>query len=419
MSKKGMYTEYNDFIVANSHLGVRPLARAIAKEFGLEEGEYSESGLNKHIGRVFKAYDIDATEAKKEPSLIDQMAEKHGLSPADFAGGWVSDYVGDAKVSMRMGSLAQAKAGISEDNIEEVVDRVLSAYNPISIPKKDIVGENALKVVLSDIHVGLEPNPEDNGLFTYEYNAEIFNKNLDNVFENVMNEYKNHGTFELFILDDLGDGLDGWDGYTTRGGHKLDQNMSNLEAFETYVDGKYSLMRRIIESGVAKKYMVRSVTNCNHSGDFGAIANKTVEKMLSIGTEDKVEFILLERFMEHFVWGDHCFILTHGKDKKHMKRGLPVVLNDKTINFLNSYIEHYNIDSKHIHVEKGDLHQVGYQRAKKFDYRNYMSFAPASAWQQHNFGDSYSGYSLQIVPKRGANIKHVDVYFDMKKTFSK
>ena len=138
--------------------------------------------------------------------------------------------------------------------------------------------------------------------------------------------------------------------------------------------------------------------------------------MIECSGAKNVEFALLEKFMEHFVWGDHCFILTHGKDNKHMKRGLPLVLNDRTINFVNDYIDHYNIRSKYVHVEKGDLHQVGYQRTRKFDYRNYMTFAPPSAWVQHNFGDSYSGYSVQIVPKYSNTIKHSDIFFEMKKT---
>ena len=420
MKRRGIYDVYNDFIVENSSLGVRPLCRAIAKEFNLTEEDYSESGLNKHIRKVFREADMESAEVTEEKSILEKLAEKHGIKASEVKSGWVADTIEGVKISARVAANSSVKSeGLTDTTISGVVDRVLSNYEPIKVPNKDSRGSNALKVILSDIHVGLEPNPEGNGLFTYEYNAEIFNKNLDNVFNNVMSEYNSHGTFEMFVLDDLGDGLDGWDGFTTRGGHKLDQNMGNLEAFETYVDGKYSLMRRIIEAGVAKKYMVRSVTNCNHSGDFGAIANKTVEKMLTIGTNQKVEFVLLERFMEHFTWGDHCFIITHGKDKKHMNRGLPVVLNDRSINFINDYIEHYEIDSKYIHLEKGDLHQVGYQRAKKFDYRNYMSFSAPSNWQQHNFGDSYSGYSMQIVPKYGANIKHMDIYFDMKKQFSK
>ena len=136
-------------------------------------------------------------------------------------------------------------------------------------------------------------------------------------------------------------------------------------------------------------------------------------------SKDVVEVDILSRFLEHRTYGKHCFILTHGKDKNQMNRGLPVILNDKAMRLLNDYIDHYEIDSNYIHVEKGDLHQIGYQKTKKFDYRNFMSFAPPSSWIQHNFGDSYSGYSIQVIPKFDNEISHTDYFLDYKKVNKK
>jgi hypothetical protein len=124
---------------------------------------------------------------------------------------------------------------------------------------------------------------------------------------------------------------------------------------------------------------------------------------------------VLERFIEHRSWGNHTWLLCHGKDAKFQFKGLPLILNDKTINFINEYIKFYNIDGKYIHFEKGDLHQLGYQKTTNFDYRNYMSFAPPSAWQQHNFGDAYAGYSIQVIPKYSNQISHTDYFLDYRK----
>ena len=124
---------------------------------------------------------------------------------------------------------------------------------------------------------------------------------------------------------------------------------------------------------------------------------------------------MLERFIEHRSWGNHTWLLCHGKDAKFQFKGLPLILNDKTINFINEYIKFYNIDGKYIHFEKGDLHQLGYQKTTNFDYRNYMSFAPPSAWQQHNFGDAYAGYSIQVIPKYSNQISHTDYFLDYRK----
>lgn len=286
-------------------------------------------------------------------------------------------------------------------------------FKPAKAPKDN---PKAIKATLSDMHVGLNSNPNNKSLFGYEYNAEIFNENIDKVINSIIKEYENNGTFDLLLFDDLGDGLDGYNGLTTRGGHALEQNMSNEEAFKTYVEGKLRLIETVIDMGVAEKYHVRSVTDCNHSGSFGAIANMAIKMVLDrVYEKDIVEFTILEKFMEHFEYGVHTFILTHGKDKQYMFKGLPYTLNDKAIAIINEYIDHYGINTKYIHLEKGDLHRIGYDRTKKFDYRNFMSFAPPSAWVQANFGDGYSGYSIQIVPKYNGEIQHTDYYLELRK----
>jgi hypothetical protein len=307
----------------------------------------------------------------------------------------------------------------SEVDYVQAIGAVLENYTYEKkkfVRTKDTNNPKAIKATLSDMHVGLNPNPNNKSLFGYEYNAEIFNENIDKVINSIVKEYENNGVFDLLLFDDLGDGLDGYNGLTTRGGHGLEQNMSNEEAFKTYIEGKLRLIETVIDMGVANKYHIRNVSDCNHSGSFGAIANMAIKMILErVYEKGAVEFTILERFMEHFVYGEHTFILTHGKDSKYMFKGLPYTLNDKTISFINEYIEHYGINTKYIHLEKGDLHRIGYDRTKKFDYRNFMSFAPPSAWVQGNFGDGYSGYSIQIVPKYNGEIQHTDYYIDLRK----
>lgn len=304
-------------------------------------------------------------------------------------------------------------------SILSAVSDIVANYNPEkiqSIQKVKIDSPVAIKATVSDMHVGLEPNPGGTSLFAYEYNETIFKQNLNKVFNSICKEYDNHGRFDLLVIDDLGDGLDGWSGHTTRGGHPLDQNMSNEEMFRVFVEGKLALIENCIRAGIANEVIVRNVANDNHAGSFASIANMTIQMLLDRTYSKKdVKFYILNRFMEHFHYGDHTFILTHGKDAKHMFKGLPYNLNDKAVSFINDYIDHYNINNKYIHVEKGDLHRVGYDRTKKFDYRNYMSFAPPSAWVAHNFGDCYSGYSVQTIPKFNGEISHTDYYFDLKK----
>lgn len=301
----------------------------------------------------------------------------------------------------------------SFDNIiENYQTKGIKTFTPIVTTQ-----EKALKVTISDDHVGLEPNPKLNGgLFMYEYNGEIYKESIQKVYSSIIKEYNTHGTFELLLLDNLGDQEDGWDQLTTRGGHKLPQNMSNGEVFEVCVDSKVSLIESLVESKVANKIILRTVTNSNHSNEFALIVNKAIEKIINRLYSTKiVEVETLTKFIEHRTWGDHTWLLCHGKDSQHMFKGLPLILNDKTVNYVNEYIDFYNVNSKYIHFEKGDLHQLGYQKVKRFDYRNFMSFAPPSAWQQHNFGDSYAGYSIQVIPKYSNEISHTDYFLDYSK----
>lgn len=306
-----------------------------------------------------------------------------------------------------------------KEYLENAIENVLSKFKNtdyIFYPNQHEGNLKAIKITISDDHVGLEPNPNDNGLFKYEYNAEIYANSYEKVFNSVIKEFRTHGKFDLLLLDNLGDEQDGWNGFTTRGGHALPQNMTNAEVFETCIDVKVKMIKSLVENNIANKIILRKVTNDNHSGDFGHTINLAVKKIINlIYSNEIVEVETLTQFLEHRIYGDHCFILTHGKDTKQMFRGLPLKLDEKTINFINDYLRFYDINSKYVHVEKGDLHQIGYNKCNTFDYRNFMSFAPPSSWVQHNFGDCYSGYSIQVIPKFENEISHTDYFLDYKK----
>jgi hypothetical protein len=312
---------------------------------------------------------------------------------------------------------------LSLENIESTIQTILDAYTnitPTTFKPKKVKENKAIKVTITDSHVGMNVNPNKDALFQYEYNANIYQDSMDKVFTSIIKEYNTHGTFDVLYLDDLGDLADGWNGYTTRGGHELPQNLNNAEVFDVCVDARVKLIQKIVKSKAANKIILRCICNDNHSGDFGLIINKTIQKIINLLYDNNiVEVDILTRFLEHRVYGKHCFILTHGKDKKQMNRGLPIILNDKAVRLISDYIDHYDINSDFIHVEKGDLHQIGYQKVKQFDYRNFMSFAPPSSWIQHNFGDSYSGYSIQVIPKDTNEISHTDYFLNYKKALKK
>ena len=294
------------------------------------------------------------------------------------------------------------------DYIEEIKALFSQLKFDKAKPFKKQKSKRALKITLSDVHVGMSVK---DSLFEYKYGKEEYQNSMDLVFDSVMSEYMANGRFDVVIIQDLGDGLDGYNGQTTRGGHSLEQSMSNNEAYRTFIAGKLSLLKRIIESDIANSVEIYDTVNCNHSGDFGYSASYAT-KLYIEAVYKNVKYTIFEKFIEHFFYGEHCFIQCHGKDKQYMKSGMPLKLDDKTQRFISQYIDKYKIQSRYIHFEKGDLHQIGFNKCKQFDYRNFMSFAPPSNWVQHNFGDGYSGYSIQVIESNTREIKHIDYFLD-------
>lgn len=315
-------------------------------------------------------------------------------------------------------SVMTKTSGATIEGVEEALARVLEnhQFDHVDTPDSPIsTSEKALKVTITDEHIGMDAL-YGNSLFQYDYNKEAYARSMEKVIVAITKEYKTHGKFDVLFIDSLGDQPDGWGGHTTRGGHVLPQNMTNAEMFETCVETRLSLIQSIVAAGVCDKIVLRCVSDDNHGGSFSLIVNKALQLVVNkMYDSNTVEVDIIEKFMEHRFYGDHCFVLTHGKDSTHMNRGMPLQLTDRVKNFITEYIDHHKITSPYIHVEKGDLHQLGYERTKKFDYRNFGSFAPPSSWVQMNFGDTYSCFSIQVVPKHSSEISHTDYFLDYKK----
>ena len=110
-------------------------------------------------------------------------------------------------------------------------------------PFKNSKSQKALKITLADMHVGM--SVKENSLFSYRYNKQDFLNSMDLVYKSAIDEYNANGKFDLLIIQDLGDGLDGYNNQTTRGGHALEQDMSNNEAFKTYIEAKLNLINKL------------------------------------------------------------------------------------------------------------------------------------------------------------------------------
>ena len=165
---------------------------------------------------------------------------------------------------------------LDSETIEEILNKVFlkndfDTYESITIKHND----KALFVYLSDKHIGAMTKSDS--MYNNEYNREVFKSRLNLVYDKIAKTVKMFGAFESIYVCDLGDAVDGWNGYTTRGGHKLPQNMSNKEVFETYVEEHKNFFDTLFQSDFASNYKVITQTNDNHGGDFSYISAKALQ----------------------------------------------------------------------------------------------------------------------------------------------
>jgi len=292
-------------------------------------------------------------------------------------------------------------ADLTIQDLKEVISETFETFkiSKYNLPKVDSKKSNkkGLFVYLSDKHVGALTKSD--AIYDNEYNKVVFAERLHEVYYQIKRAVDQFGVFEDIYICDLGDSVDGWSGYTTRGGHQLPQNMNNKEVFKTFVYEHKNFFDNLLQSGMAVNYHTVIQTCDNHGGDFSNIVNEALALYLNTAYPE-VEVIIMDKFLEHFYYGHHCFIFTHGKDTEDLKNGLPLVLTPKAEVFIKKYIDYFGLaGSPNIHLIKGDLHTESTQVTCDFRYRNVLSMYGASKWIMNNFGPNFAGVSFDVVEK--------------------
>ena len=292
------------------------------------------------------------------------------------------------------------------DFIQEIVKKHIK---PIT-KKTPVKAENRQKfdrLVLTDAHIGMTTNKDGFALYGQKWDETQLSIRLDEVIEIITS---NRQSNEL-VIDELGDFLDGWDGKTTRKGHDLPQNMDNQKAFDVAVNFKVNLVDRLINEYT--EITLNNICEDNHSGAFGYVVNSTVKRILELKYKG-VKVVNHRRFINHYYKGDHCFVLSHGKDSKNLKFGFKPVLCSKQVEKIDQYCKHHHIyrNSSFVEFSKGDSHQMilDYATSDDFDYCNYPAFSPSSEWVQTNFKKGKSGFVFGSV-EYNDNIKTMTPYW--------
>lgn len=348
-----------------------------------------------------KQYRLNKEQVEKLQQLTHYKArESSELDNADFSTTkhyWIKE--------KGLSRFVKVESEESKLDINVLSDFIKKLPKPKQVALKPTKSNKTLRIILTDIHVGLNPKENIYSLYDYTWNAEQLNKRKLDVIQSVIDLNQE---FEEIHLIDLGDFTDGFNSETTRGGHKLSQNMTNREQFENAFKFKTSLLIELQERFKVKIVNYNAV-NCNHSADLDFIANTSVKTYVeSYG----IEVNNIESFLGHYTHYNHTFVLTHGKDEKHQKFGLKVHLDAKGVVLLEDYCRVNNLKGK-ITVEKGDSHQqlIDECTSKVFDYNNYLAFSPPSNWVQTNFGSSKSGFNLMIINSNNNDKQLLTKYF--------
>ena len=168
------------------------------------------------------------------------------------------------------------------------------------------------KLVISDVHVGMDTDADNNTMYSGEWNKTELMKAADEVVKQALEEQES----SILYVDELGDLLDGFNAQTTRGGHGLPQNMTNEEAFDAAIEFKLKILYGLV--GNYKEIYFNNICNDNHSGAFGYFVNQSFKQIAELQFKN-VKVFNHRKFINHYFVKDICFVITHGKDDKSLK----------------------------------------------------------------------------------------------------
>ena len=383
----GKWTCYDNEIkkILNENEGIEPIA--IVKKFDLGLDAFGRQAFSKYIRRnttrlldrnegIYEACEdinVDFTSAK---NLWIKTKNKDGSGVSGFIVN--PNYVApveEDKIVKEIDFLS-----IFKDKVQVVDLKIDTDFKPTALFDR---------LVITDIHIGMDVNKDGYALYDGQWDETALFKRLGELVQHTIDNKKSN----LLIIQDLGDYLDGFDGFTTRGGHKLPQNMDNQQMFDIGLKFKIALVDNLMP--YFDKIQFVNICNDNHAGSFGYIVNSAFKAYIELKYPNNIEVINQRKFIDHYVVKNRCFILTHGKDEKSLKFGFKPVLDSPQIEKIKNYIDEYKLYQYQIEFSKGDSHQLmfDFTSSTAFEYQNFGAFSPPSDWVKSNFKNTLSCFT--------------------------
>lgn len=384
--------------VIESKLKVRSMKSAMEFAKDIQESKTQTSYI------VGSDFDIDKksnkisikTDKPLSPKEIEELVQVDGLNTR-VARVWnKSNKAGtewDYSVDIRYGMTDF----YSKDELSERLKEILPVVESRKINKEIVYEypdqpEKMLIIYISDIHAGAVNSSLS--VFENQYSETILNIRLNKVLNEALSLNKK---FDKVAIVNLGDSVDGWDGYTVSRKHHLGSE-SNKKQFDIFVHALSHFYNNVLNSELGNEYMIWNCLNSNHDGNgFSYMANKAVELHISNMYPD-VTFVQQEKFIDGFEFEGHKFYFTHGKDAKLMKYPMKKYVDDKLDAWMMQYTQQFgNGVYEWNHLRRGDLHMFVHEYCKFGDSMLIPSVYGSSEYIEINYGNTKAGAVLEEV----------------------
>ena len=379
--------EMNDIYRLYSYYGTSLTQREISRHF-------PELSLV-DFKRILRAFNIYKASAPFAPHMFEEYSEEDLRAMQlrekenDFLKKAEEDRVKNNEKLLRKYAQENIELKGVIKNLQNIDFKFLGeSLEPTYIDKHEPTGKDLI-LHLSDLHIGAKV--ESGSLYPNPWNEEEIMRRL----KETLNKISSLGTFDTIIVNLLGDSLDGMDNQTARRDHFMPQNMDNVEQVQVFIRVLEWFFSSLYKSNICNNLKIYSVKCGNHDGTMGYVATMALLYKLKLMYPD-IETTLFDEFYGFYKFKGHTWILTHGKDEKFMKKGLPLNLDDRNKVMIYEWLDSQNIYGDNIHVIKGDLHTENINSCKKLDYRNVLSLFGASDYSNYNFSRNQYGVSYEL-----------------------
>ena len=371
-------------------VSITEIAKKICKENSLEYTDAKRSSTSKIINRV------------KNKGVFEEC-EAVGIDPEKIKNYW---YKGKHYSINVKGETDTSR----ELDFDKVIAECMESYERKPLTQLKIKADIIDRLVYTDVHTGMDASRGGLSLYPVEWNGDMLLENIKLMAEFTIKNKQS----DILYIDELGDYMDGWDGETTRGGHKLPQNMTNETAFDYGLKAKVLLID-ILQSEF-KHIVCNNICEDNHSGAFGYVVNSAFKSVIE-HKYSNVQVVNHRKFLNFYKIQDRMIVLTHGKDAKNLKFGFKPQLDPRQIEKIDQFLKNYSVynNCNYITFSKGDSHQCLFDLCSSddFDYFNYPALSPSSEWVQTNFKRGRRGFVLEHIKDNGARVV-IEPYFFTK-----